>query len=324
MIEKLYKIKPMVGQTPTVLLMDSPYHLHAKLEGYNYTGSAKARPAYHIIEHGLKNNLINKDTLLVESSSGNFAIALASICKVLGLKFTAVIDKNTSADNERVLRVLCYDVVKIMEPDETGGYLLNRIKKVKSFVAENANSFWPNQYANKLNAEAHYLGTGAELCEQVPNLDYVFIAVSSGGTITGISQRVKDTFPKAKVIAVDAEGSVIFGAKPRPRPIPGMGSSMRPPILDNAHIDEVVYVSEAETITGCHRLLNRHGLFLGGSSGAVYTGANRYLRKIKAKQVSAAIICPDMGNPYLGNIYNKAWADKYLNQGENLYNRPMS
>ena len=263
MLEKLNKLRQLIGNTPLVSIDKLGYQLFAKLEGYNFTGSAKDRPAMHIIEKGIKSGKIGPDTLIVESSSGNFAIALGTICRMLGLKFTAVIDKNINPVNERLLRVLCHDVKKITIPDETGGHLLNRVKKVKSILANTPDSFWPNQYSNPLNAEAHYQGSGEEICQALDRVDYYFVTVSSGGTVTGTSQRIKKQYPNAKVIAVDSVGSVIFGGPPRPRPIPGMGSSMRPPILDNAIIDEVIYVDEIETVKGCHKLLNDYGLFLG-------------------------------------------------------------
>ena len=308
MLYKLNQLKPLIGNTPLMKLDHPNLQLYAKLEGYNFTGSIKDRPAYGILEEAIRTQKIGPDTIVVESSSGNFAIALATICKKLGIRFIAVIDKFTNPANESLLRVLCHDVIKIMEPDETGGCLLNRIRKIRSLLEEIPDAFWPNQYENPLNPKAHFEGTAMEICRDLDQLDVIFIAVSSGGSVTGISQRVKKDFPNCRTVAVDAEGSVIFGGPPRPRPIPGMGSSMRPKVLEAAKIDEVVYVNELEIVNACNDLLGTHGLFLGGSSGGAYAAALKYdYSTIEAEKPTVAFISADMGKVYLDNIYNANW-----------------
>ncbi len=321
MLKKLTQLKPLIGNTPIIELDHQDLQLFAKLECYNFSGSIKARPAYVILEEAIRTQQIDSETVIVESSSGNFAIALATICKKLGLRFIAVIDKFTNPVNEKLLKVLCYDLIKITEQDETGGCLLNRIRKIKSLLEEIPDAFWPNQYENPLNPLSHFNGTGKEICEAVEHLDAIFISVSSGGTVTGISQRVKKQFPQCKVIAVDAEGSVIFGASPRPRPIPGMGSSMRPKVLDEAIIDEVVYVNELEIVDACNQLLNEHGLFLGGSSGGAFAAALKFdYSYVKTKKPVVAFICPDMGKGYIDNVYNPQWVAKLLKYQPNYNN----
>lgn len=256
-----------VGNTPLIKLELaglSHINLFAKLEGCNPTGSVKDRAAFYILSKTLSTGEINDKTLIIESSSGNFGISLASYCKKFCLKFCCIIDKNISPTNEVIINNLSDQVFKISNVDENGGYLLNRIKKVKELLSKNPNSYWVNQYGNPYNAAAYHDTLGLEICRELPKIDYVFIGVSSGGTITGVSQKIKGSFPNAKVIAVDTEGSVIFGGKPKKRYIPGIGSSMVPSIIKDAIIDEIVTVSEKSTIEACHNFVKNQLLFIGG------------------------------------------------------------
>jgi cysteine synthase A len=206
------------GNTPCIPLklenLDS-IKVYAKLEGQNPTGSIKDRAASYILNKLISMREVNEKTIIIESSSGNFGIALASYCRKFGMIFYCVIDKNISPENETILCKLATKVYKISEADENGGYLLNRIRKVKQILQENKNSYWVNQYENPYNAEAYYSTLGKEICDFVKDIDYVFIGVSSGGTITGVSQKIKEVYPLAKIIAVDIDGSIIFGGKPK-------------------------------------------------------------------------------------------------------------
>ena len=192
---------------------------------------------------------------MIESSSGNFGIALSAYCKESGLKSYCIVDPNISPTNEYLIKTLSTEMIKVTEIDENRGYLLNRIRKVKELQKEIPNSYWINQYENPYNAEAYKETLGKEICDDMNNIDYVFLGVSSGGTITGVSQKVKEIFPNTKIIAVDIDGSVIFGGKSRKRFIPGIGSSMVPSILKEAKIDEVFITNEISTIEMCHELL---------------------------------------------------------------------
>ena len=155
-------------------------------------------PALHILTKAFAQELVDQDTVVVESSSGNFAIALATICRTLGVEFVPVIDININPANEQVLRTLCDRVELVTERDHTGGCLLTRLARVKEMCEEIPNAYWPNQYANPWNAEAHRLGTGTEICDAVPTLDYVFIGVSSGGTVTGCHRSSSNASPTPK------------------------------------------------------------------------------------------------------------------------------
>jgi cysteine synthase A len=140
-------------------------------------------------------------------------------------------------------------------------------------------------------------------------LDYIFIAVSSSGAITGISNSVKAKSPRTKIIGIDVEGSVIFNQPPRKRFISGIGASQVPPIMKDALIDDVIIVAQTDIVQGCHELLNEQVIFAGASSGAVYFAAKQYLEKEReSTKKTALLIFPDKGYSYLDTIYDKEWA----------------
>lgn len=258
-------------------------------------------------------NIINKDTLIIESSSGNYGIALAAKCKELGLKFMCVIDPHITKANECLLKLYGAQTCMVTEPDENGGYLMSRIKKVNEIIAENSNSYWINQYSNPLNSEGYEKTIGAEICETFDSVDYAFFGVSSAGTIAGISRALKKKYPNVKVIAVDIDGSVVFGGKPKKRYIPGIGSSMVPDNLKSAYIDEVISVNEFESVKGCYELLQENMIFAGGSSGSVYYAIKKYFLENEYKCDSNVItLFADRGERYIDTVYNSAWIKKYL------------
>lgn len=310
-----------VGKTPIVNLISTRIdnvNIYAKLEYYNPTGSVKDRAANYIIHKLLKTGDIDKETALIESSSGNFGIALAAYCKKNDLKFICVIDPNTLPINEIIIKKLSYNMEKVMETDGSGGYLLNRIKRVKEIKASIPNSYWINQYANPYNAEAYYNTLGNEICDEINPVDYAFVGVSSGGTITGVSRKIKERYPNAKIVAVDMEGSVIFGGPARTRYIPGIGSGMVPEILKRAKIDDVVIVNELETIQSCHELLAKHSLFVGGSSGSVFCAVKKYFKeKVFDRKPNVVIIFPDKGDRYSSTIYNDMWCSDIIHRQDN-------
>lgn len=307
----LNNILENVGNTPLVKINVSGMEnikVFSKLEMFNPTGSVKDRAAMFTLNKLLEEGTINKDTIIIESSSGNFGLALAAACRYYGLKFYCVIDKNIMPDNERLIRLLSEKVFKIEEIDECGGYLLNRIKRVHSLKNEIANSYWINQYENPINAESYYQTLGTEIINAVAHIDYLFMGVSSGGTITGVSNKIKEANANAKVIAVDIEGSVIFCDKSGRRRIPGIGSSKYPKILDKAQIDDHIIVSESETIKMCHYLLENMYILAGGSSGSVMAGIVKYFtKKPLNSNINVVTVFPDRGERYAGTIYNPEW-----------------
>lgn len=314
MTDKKMSLLERVGDTPVVLLENdwlSNVHIYAKLEFYNPTGSTKDRAAKYLIEKLLKNNEIDTSTTLIESSSGNFGISMAAYCKHYGLQFHCVIDPLISPVNEMIIRTFSSCVHMVSERDVNGGYLINRIQKVKDLVNTFQNSYWVNQYQNPYIAEAYATTLGDEIVRDYGDIDYLFVGVSSGGTITGLSRAIKAKIPNCRVIAVDIEGSVVFGGAPKRRLIPGIGSSMVPKILEMAYIDEVVCVDELSSIQRCHELLANYGVFAGGSSGSVYEAIIRYFsgKKLEKQAKVMAIFC-DRGDRYASTFYNSEWVQK--------------
>lgn len=306
---RLQLLRKILRPTPHVPLVMPDMDLFAKLEFVNPVGSIKDRSAYWILKRAAERGEINAKTTVIESSSGNFATALAALTHLLGLRFIPVIDPNISSTYESFLRRICPAVVKVEERDDTGGFLKTRLEMVKHLCATIPNAYWTNQYANPDAVEAHYELTAGEICAAFDSLDYVFIAVSTAGTIAGVSRRLKEHFPKVKIIAVDSEGSVIFGGTPRKRHIPGLGSSIVPPLLARARIDEVVKIPECETVAACRELLTSHGLFVGGSSGTAFAAVKRFAPKMRgARRPSVLFLCADRGTPYLDTVYDPAWA----------------
>jgi cysteine synthase A len=303
----LERLDSAIGNTKTHKLNFFPGNLFVKLEYQNIFGSIKDRAALNIIKHAVKNDLIGKETTVIESTSGNFGVSLANICRALGVNFIPVIDPNISKEKEAHLKLLCPEIIKVTERDETGGYLLNRIRTVEKYLLKNCNVFHPNQYENSCNYLAYYNSLADELCDTFSKLDYVFVSVSTGGTITGLSLRLKEKFKDINIIAVDVLGSMIFGNEPKKRTITGMGASKRSILFDSAIIDDVIILSEPEIVNGCYSLLRDHNLFLGASSGAAYYAARKTLKKLKKKDVNAIFISADSGQAYLESIYNNSW-----------------
>ncbi len=288
---RLELLRNTLRPTPHVQLAMKGMDLFAKLEYVNPVGSIKDRPAYWILKRAAERGQICEETTVIESSSGNFAAALAA--------FTY----------ESFLRRICPTVVKVEDRDDTGGFLKTRLQKVKELCATIPNAYWTNQYGNPDAIEAHYELTGTEICTDFASLDYVFIAVSTAGTIAGVSRRLKEHYPNIRVIAVDTEGSVIFGGTPSKRHIPGVGSSIVPPLLSHAKIDDVVLISERETVEACQELLATHGLFVGGSSGTAFAAIKRFAARMPGlKHPTVLFLCPDRGTPYLDTVFDPTWA----------------
>ena len=310
MIEKLDAISQLVGNTPLKKLQLYDLDIYAKLEYNNFTGSVKDRAALNVLKQGVANGDIDQDTHIVESSSGNFAIALATMCKELGLKFTAVIDPNINALYERYISLIAHDVVKVEKLDKTGGYLLTRIETVKDICAKEKNSFWTNQYENPNNYLAYYNGLGLEIADSFPALDYLFVAVSSCGTVTGLSQRLKEIYPNIKVIAVDVEGSVVFDCQPKKRNVTGLGASKRPITIEKAKLDGFIHVSEQNIIKASRDLLEEQQIFGGASTGASYHAIKEYFKDKETQGLKVVFLCHDKGYAYMNTVYDDLWAQK--------------
>jgi cysteine synthase A len=282
-----------------------------KYEGLNIAGSIKLKTAQYLI-NGLekKFNITPCNNTIIESSSGNLGIALSIVCKSKGYKFICITDPNTLAYAECYMKLYGAEVIKVIERDESGGFLGTRIKLINQMLKNDPGLIWTNQYASEYNINAHYETTAKEIYEFIPDLDYLFIGAGTTGTLVGCAKFFKEHAPKTRIIAVDNKGSITFGFPPGPRYIPGIGTSRKPEIVSLDNVHDVVLVSEPDAVTTCNYLLKKYGLFLGGSSGAVIYAAKTYLSSIKDKNVSFVLISPDFGEKYVDTIYNPAWVEE--------------
>ena len=292
-----------IGNTPLIKIKDSP-KIYAKLEGQNLFGSAKDRAAYYIINKLLTDGIINRNTEIVESSSGNFAIALAGVCNLLKLNFTCVVDPLLSETNKKILKCFGVNLVCVEKPDENNNYLKSRLDKVSEIITNKKNSYWINQYDNPLIPNA-YQTISKEIFEQLENVDYIFVPVSTCGTIAGISQHAKFYHPNVKIIAVDLDCSNIFYKAKTHQNIPGMGLFKKPGNLENALIDDVVIVSEKECIQECHFLASK-GILVGASSGGTVSAIRQYSYKFNEYDTIIALM-PARGERYLENVFCEDW-----------------
>ncbi|HEY0737840.1 MAG TPA: 2,3-diaminopropionate biosynthesis protein SbnA [Herpetosiphonaceae bacterium] len=309
-----------VGRTPLVALRRLfPYadlEVIAKLEFLNPGGSVKDRPARFIVEQGLYDGTINGATHLIESTSGNLGIALAMVSRVYGLTFTAVVDPKISPTNLELLKRYGARIEMVRTPDDQGGYLKTRIQRVKQLLERTPNSVWINQYANQLNWRSHYAGSGEEIIADLDRpIDCLVTAVSTTGTILGLARRLRQNFPRLRVIAVDAAGSVIFGGPKGPRELPGIGASRVPELLSRAEIDDVIYVDDFESVRGCRDLLAHEGIFAGGSSGSVVAAIQK-LAPTLPRPCRVLTLFPDRGERYLDTVYNDQWVSNLLRSRE--------
>lgn len=300
-----------VGRTPLVYLRrlfpEPGLDVIAKLELLNPGGSVKDRPARFIVEQGLQDGTIGAGTHLIESTSGNLGIALAMVARVYGLGFTAVVDPKISPTNLRILQQFGARIEMVHEPDAAGGYLHTRIRRVHELLQAIPNSVWINQYANQRNWQSHYYGEGSEILADLDGpVDCLVLGVSTTGTILGIARRLREAFPRLRVVAVDAVGSVIFGTPPGPRALPGIGASRVPELFSPAEIDTVIHVDDWESVQACRDLLAREGIFAGGSSGSVIAAIRKLLPTLP-RPCRVLTLLPDRGERYLDLVYDDDW-----------------
>jgi cysteine synthase A len=280
--------------------------LFLKCEGFNFAGSIKLKAATEMVEAAERDGVLTPGSILVESSSGNLGVALSILAASKGNRFLCVTDSRCNLSTRRLMEALGSQVHIITDPDANGGFLGARINYVRALCASDDRYVWLNQYTNPANWKAHYRTTAPAIANQFPRLDVLFVGAGTAGTLMGCARYFKNSHRPVRVVAVDSVGSVTFGGAPGRRMIPGLGTSVRPPLLDESYVDEVVRVEEADTIRTCHRLA-RSGFLFGGSTGTVVSGAMRWLAKHDMRQPTAVAIAPDLGERYLDTIYQTNW-----------------
>jgi cysteine synthase A len=278
-----------------------------KLEGYNPAGSSKDRPAVAMLRGALADGRIAGGSLVIEASSGNTGVALAKACAVLGLRFRCLVDPGTTRANLAIMRAYGAEVEMIDTPDADGEYLPPKRSRIRDILAHDASAFWPDQYANPANPESHAQGTIREILNELGRApDALFVATSTCGTLRGCMETLKAEGAPTRVWAVDAAGSQIFRDRPRPRRIPGLGSSLQPDFAPSVSDVEVVHVETTDCVVACRRLAAEEGILAGGSSGAVVHAIGRHIGDIPPGSVCVGIL-PDRGDRYLDTVYDDDW-----------------
>ncbi|MEV7688919.1 2,3-diaminopropionate biosynthesis protein SbnA [Streptomyces bungoensis] len=280
--------------------------LYLKCEGFNFAGSIKLKAANEMVESAERDGVLKPDSVLVESSSGNLGVALSMIAASKGYRFLCVTDARCNLSTRLLMEALGSQVHVVADLDANNGFLGTRIAYVRELCASDDRYVWLSQYTNPGNWRAHHRTTAPEIATAFPRLDVLFVGAGTAGTLMGCARYFREWHRPVRVVAVDAVGSVAFGGEPGRRMIPGLGMSMRPPLLDESYVDEVILVEEADTIRTCHRLARR-GFLFGGSTGTVVSGAAEWLARHGTRDLTAVAIAPDLGERYLDTIYQTNW-----------------
>jgi cysteine synthase A len=309
----LDRFEALLGLTPikpvTIDVQGEPRTIQLKLEGYNISGSIKARTAYGLVRGLVRDGKIRPGVQLLESTSGNLGVALAGMARYLDIGFTAVLDPMSTAEVRTRLTDLGARIVMVDEVDEAGGYLLSRLAKVQEMLKIDDSYVWVDQYNSPENPDVHCRMTGPEILDQLPSPpDALFAAVSTGGTFAGISQCFRDRGVATRMVAVDVNGSVAYGGRPGRRHLSGIGASRPSSFLKDSLIDHYAYVDVGEAAYYCRTVLAETGVHLGASSGAVVAACARYLRE-NPEVRDALCICADGGEKYESTIYSDRWME---------------
>lgn len=289
--------------------------LFLKAEGFNFAGSIKVKAATEMVEAAERDGRLGPGSILVESSSGNLGVALAMIAASKGYRFLCVTDSRCNKSTRSTIEALGSDVhvIPLAAADKPGGLLGARIDYVRMLCASDDRYVWLNQYSNEGNWQAHYRRTAPAIVRQFPKLDVLFVGAGTTGTLMGCARYLKEWHRPVRIVAVDAVGSVTFGGPSRRRMIPGLGTGVRPPLLDESYVDEVVMVEEPDTIQACHRLARR-GFLFGGSTGTVVSGAVDWLAEHGTPELTSVAIAPDLGERYLDTIYRPEWVEEFYGE----------
>jgi 2,3-diaminopropionate biosynthesis protein SbnA len=280
--------------------------LFLKCEGFNFAGSIKLKAATEMVEAAERDGLLTPGSVLVESSSGNLGVALSMIAASKGYRFVCVTDSRCNLAARRLMEALGSQVHIIVEPAAIGGLLGARQAYVRALCASDDRYVCLNQYANPNSWRAHYRTTAPAIASEFPQLDVLFVGAGTTGTLMGCARYFREWHRPVRVVAVDSVGSVTFGRAPGRRMIPGLGTSVRPDMLDESYVDEVVWVEEPDAVRACHRLARR-GFLFGGSTGTVVSGAMDWLAQHDALELTAVAIAPDLGERYLDTVYQTNW-----------------
>jgi len=295
-------ITKTIGKTPLVRLNKITKGLETeiavKLESFNHSGSVKDRIGVAMIQEAEKEGKITPGkTTLIEATSGNTGIALASLSASRGYRLLLTMPENVSEERKKILSFLGVEIV--LTPKEKG--MRGAIEKAEELTKENSDSFILNQFENLANPLAHERTTGPEIWKDTEGkIDILVAGVGTGGTITGASRYLKKKKPGIKIVAVEPSSSpVLSGGKPGSHRIEGIGAGFIPKILNRSLLDEVFQVSDEEAFKMARRLAQEEGILAGISSGAAVHASLEVGKRNENKEKLIVVILPDTGERYL-------------------------
>ncbi len=313
-LNSLGTLQPFVTPTVQISRLFESHHvdIYAKLDLLQLAGSTKERTANGLVEELLGSGQLRAGGMIIESTSGNLGIALARQCVVRGLKFTAVVDENANPLALELMEAYGAAVDRVQTP-AGGNKLAARRRRVKELLDANPGSVTTNQYGSVANPRAHFSTTMPEIiADSGGNLDYVFVATSTTGTLLGCQQYVRAHNLDTRIVAVDSVGSVLFGGKPGTRRLPGLGAGIVPELASGADPDMVFQIEEIDMVRGCRLLARREGILAGASTGAIVAAMGRLVPTLEAG-ARIAFMVHDTGVPYLQTVYNDEWVRATLN-----------
>ncbi len=296
----------LVGKTPLLKLNNFTKSdevvadLFAKIESFNPLSSVKDRAALAMIEQAEADGLINKDTHIIEPTSGNTGIALSFISAVKGYKITLVMPETMSIERRKLMTALGANLVLT----EGAKGMKGAIAKANELLAADENTFMPQQFENLANVEAHKTTTALEILADLEGDIDVFVAgAGTGGTITGVGTVLKERNPNVKIIAVEPKTSaVISGNPPGPHGIQGIGAGFIPAILDTKVIDEIFQVDTPDAVATAKEVAKSEGLLVGISSGAALFAAREVAKRPEYAGKKVVTLCPDTGERYISTV----------------------
>ena len=294
-------ITQTIGSTPLVRLNWITAGLHAtvlaKLEFRNPLGSVKDRIGLAMITSAEEQGLINKDTLIVEPTSGNTGIALAFVCATKKYRLVLTMPETMSMERRKLLRHLGAELV--LTPGNEG--MKGAISRAKEIVSQTANAYMPDQFSNPANPDSHRKTTAKELWNDTGGgVDFLVSGVGTGGTITGVAEVIKSRKSSFKAVAVEpADSPVLSGGKPGPHKIQGIGAGFVPNVLNMNIIDEIVPVANEDAFETARALAKHEGILCGISSGAAAWAALVIGKRPENKGKQIVVILPSTGERYL-------------------------
>ena len=295
-------ITDLIGNTPLVelnrLTEGLPGRVVAKLEFFNPGSSVKDRIAEAMIEAAEKEGKINKDTIIVEATSGNTGIGLAMVCAARGYKLAITMPESMSKERRMLLRAFGAELILTPAAEGMGG----AIARAKALVDEHPETyFMPRQFDNQANVEIHRKTTAEEVWRDTDGKVDIFVAgVGTGGTVTGVGEVLKARKPDVKIVAVEPDASpVLSGGEKGPHPIQGLGAGFVPSILNTKIYDEVIRVTGEDAFATARAAAEKEGILVGISSGAAIWSALQLAAKEENRGKLIVVLIPSYGERYL-------------------------